>query len=92
MTKLTEWLVGLTLIGTVWAALTFDLLGLDLSKQYYEVIWPFPVYLLVCFGCYSLAVVGYRVATFNNCEAAAEELKDQIKEAKSDLARKGFKF
>ncbi len=25
--------------------------------------------------CYSLAVVGYRVATFNNCPEAAEELK-----------------
>ena len=27
------------------------------------------------FQCYSLAVVGYRVATFNDCVAASEELK-----------------
>ena len=25
--------------------------------------------------CYSLAVIGYRVATFNDCATAAEELK-----------------
>ena len=25
--------------------------------------------------CYSVAVIGYRVATFNDCAAAAEELK-----------------
>ncbi|XP_006007334.1 dolichol-phosphate mannosyltransferase subunit 3 [Latimeria chalumnae] len=92
MTKLTEWLLGLALLGALWAALTFDLLGLSLPRQYYEVVWPFPVYLLVAFGCYSLATVGYRVATFNDCDDAAKELQDQIKEAKKDLASKGFRF
>ncbi len=27
------------------------------------------------FQCYSLAVIGYRVATFNDCVDASEELK-----------------
>lgn len=51
-----------------------------------------PVYLLVAFGCYSLATVGYRVATFNDCEDAAKELQAQIKEAKEDLKKKGLKM
>ncbi len=51
-----------------------------------------PVYLLVAIGCYSLATVGYRVATFNDCEDAAKELQAQIKEAKEDLKKKGLKM
>ena len=31
--------------------------------------------LLGILQCYSLAVIGYGVATFNNCEKAAAELK-----------------
>ncbi|XP_075464244.1 dolichol-phosphate mannosyltransferase subunit 3 [Ascaphus truei] len=92
MTKLAEWLVGLSILGMAWITLTFDLLGLDLPGPYQQVIWPFPVYLLVVFGCYSLATIGYRVATFNDCEDAAKELQDQIKEAKKDLVSRGLKF
>ncbi|KAM4664784.1 dolichol-phosphate mannosyltransferase subunit 3 [Discoglossus pictus] len=92
MTKLAEWLLGLTFLGATWVTLTFDLLGLNLPHPYQQVIWPFPVYLLVAFGCYSLATIGYRVATFNDCEEAAKELQEQIKEAKKDLARKGLQF
>ncbi|XP_053331490.1 dolichol-phosphate mannosyltransferase subunit 3 [Spea bombifrons] len=92
MTKLAQWLLGLVLLGTAWGALTFDLLGLKIPAPCWQVVWPFPVYLLVAFGCYSLATIGYRVATFNDCETAAHELQEQIKEAKKDLSRKGLKF
>ncbi|XP_069506248.1 dolichol-phosphate mannosyltransferase subunit 3 isoform X2 [Ambystoma mexicanum] len=92
MTKLTQWLFGLALLATTWITLNFDLLGLDLPQNYQQVIWPFPVYLLVIFGCYSLATIGYRVATFNDCEDAAKELQEQIKAAKKDLSSKGLKF
>lgn len=92
MTKLAQWLFGLTLLGTTWVTLNFDLLGLDLPQTYKQVIWPLPVYLLVAFGCYSLATIGYRVATFNDCEDAAKELQEQIKAAKKDLSSRGFKF
>ena len=30
---------------------------------------------VVLMQCYSLAVIGYRVSTFNDCAEAAEELK-----------------
>ena len=35
--------------------------------QYYNLWFPFQ--------CYSLATIGYRVATFNDCEEASESLK-----------------
>ncbi|XP_068108627.1 dolichol-phosphate mannosyltransferase subunit 3 [Hyperolius riggenbachi] len=92
MTKLAEWLLGLILLGGAWVTLTFDLLGLNIPKACWEVVWPFPVYLLVAFGCYSLGTVGYRVATFNDCEDAAHELQAQIREAKKDLKGRGLNF
>lgn len=92
MTKLLEWVFGVSVIGAAWALVTFDLLNLRLPEAYKEVAWPMPVYLLVVFGCYSLATVGYRVATFNDCEEASKELQDQIKEAKEDLRKKGLKM
>ncbi|KAJ0003433.1 hypothetical protein NQD34_008531 [Periophthalmus magnuspinnatus] len=92
MTKLVEWLVGVTVVLVAWAVVSFDLLDLRLPDTYREVAWPMPLYLLVSFGCYSLATVGYRVATFNDCEEAARELQEQIKEAKEDLRKKGLKM
>ncbi|XP_069807054.1 dolichol-phosphate mannosyltransferase subunit 3 [Dendropsophus ebraccatus] len=92
MTKLAEWMLGLILVGGVWVTLTFDLVGVALPRACWEVVWPFPVYLLVAFGCYSLATVGYRVATFNDCEEAARQLQAQIHEAKADLKRRGLRF
>ncbi|XP_054620110.1 dolichol-phosphate mannosyltransferase subunit 3 [Dunckerocampus dactyliophorus] len=92
MTKLLEWLFGVSVVLAVWAVVAFDLLDLKVPQPYREVAWPMPLYLLVSFGCYSLATVGYRVATFNDCEDAAKELQSQIKEAKEDLKRKGLKM
>ncbi|KAG9355325.1 hypothetical protein JZ751_000163 [Albula glossodonta] len=92
MTKLLQWLLGVSVLGLAWGLLTFDLLDLQLPHAYREVVWPMPVYLLVVFGCYSLATVGFRVATFNDCEEAAKELQAQIQEAKLDLQKKGLKF
>ncbi|KAJ8354816.1 hypothetical protein SKAU_G00223830 [Synaphobranchus kaupii] len=92
MTKLLEWLLGSAMVGITWGLLTFDVLDLQLPQAYREVVWPMPVYLLMVFGCYSLATVGYRVATFNDCEDAAKELQAQIIEARADLEKKGLKF
>ncbi|XP_061462837.1 dolichol-phosphate mannosyltransferase subunit 3 isoform X2 [Rhineura floridana] len=93
MTKLLQWLWTLAFLGTAWAVLTLDLLGLDLLPlAWYQVLWPLPTYLLVAFGCYSLGAVGYRLATFNDCEEAARELQAQIREARDDLARRGLRF
>ncbi|XP_024153944.1 dolichol-phosphate mannosyltransferase subunit 3 [Oryzias melastigma] len=92
MTKLMQWLFGVSLLGTLWALVSFDLLDWKVPHTYREVAWPMPLYLLVSFGCFSLATVGYRVATFNDCEEAAKELQEQIREAKEDLRRRGLKM
>uniref|UniRef100_A0A0E9SWG7 Dolichol-phosphate mannosyltransferase subunit 3 n=1 Tax=Anguilla anguilla TaxID=7936 RepID=A0A0E9SWG7_ANGAN len=92
MTKLLEWLLGSAMVGITWGLLTFDVLDLQLPQAYREMVWPMPVYLLVVFGCYSLATVGHRVAAFNDCEEAAKELQSQIIEAREDLEKKGLKF
>uniref|UniRef100_UPI00398ED251 dolichol-phosphate mannosyltransferase subunit 3 n=1 Tax=Pristiophorus japonicus TaxID=55135 RepID=UPI00398ED251 len=92
MTKLAEWLLGLAVLGAAWAGLAFDLLGLGLTEPGLQLLGPLPAYLLVAFGCYSLGTVGYRLATFNDCEAAAQELRAQVQEARTDLAGKGFRF
>ena len=36
--------------------------------------------------------MAFRVATFNDCEAASQELQKQIVEAREDLRNKGFSF
>ncbi|XP_062266030.1 dolichol-phosphate mannosyltransferase subunit 3 [Platichthys flesus] len=92
MTKLLQWLLGVSLVLAAWAVVSFDLLDLRLSHTYREVAWPMPLYLLVSFGCYSLATVGYRLTTFNDCEEAAAELQEQIREAREDLRSKGLKM
>lgn len=90
MTKLAQWLWALALLGSAWAALTLG--TLDLPSSCREVLWPLPAYLLVSAGCYALATVGYRVATFHDCEDAARELQSQIQEARADLSRRGMRF
>ncbi|KAM9109540.1 dolichol-phosphate mannosyltransferase subunit 3 isoform 1-T2 [Megaptera novaeangliae] len=92
MTKLAQWLWGLALLGSTWAALTMGALGLELPSSCREVLWSLPAYLLVSAGCYALGTVGYRVATFHDCEDAARELQSQIQEARDDLARRGMRF
>ncbi|XP_007946696.1 dolichol-phosphate mannosyltransferase subunit 3 [Orycteropus afer afer] len=93
MTKLAQWLWGLALLGSTWAALTMGpTLGLELPLTCREVLWPLPAYLLVTVGCFALGTVGYRVATFHDCEDAALELQNQIQEARADLTRRGLRF
>ena len=39
-----------------------------------------------------LAILVYRIRTFNDCPEAAAELRKQIEQAREDLSAKGFKF
>ncbi|XP_035170195.1 dolichol-phosphate mannosyltransferase subunit 3 [Oxyura jamaicensis] len=92
MTKLAQWLCGLALLGSAWAALALSPPGLRLPAPCRQALLPLPAYLLVAFGCYALATVGYRLATFNDCEEAAAELREHISEAREDLRRRGLRF
>ncbi|XP_072026497.1 dolichol-phosphate mannosyltransferase subunit 3-like [Amphiura filiformis] len=91
-TKLAQWLTALTIFSITWATVTFQWVPVPLDSAVKDVILLSPIYLLIVFACYSLATIGYRVYTFNDCEGAAEELKQEIEEARKDLKKRGFKF
>ena len=76
----------------VWTAFVTKSTPINTPDNCMEVIYYLPIYLLMGFACYSLTIVGYRIATFNDCEEAAEELKCEIKEARKDFENKGFIF
>ncbi|XP_033746734.1 dolichol-phosphate mannosyltransferase subunit 3-like [Pecten maximus] len=90
--KLFQWLFGVGSFLVVWLSLVLNYVETDFSKSYEDVILLLPLYLLIAFACVSIAIIGYRVAIFNDCVEASEELQQQIEEAKEDLKKKGFKF
>ncbi|XP_052072649.1 dolichol-phosphate mannosyltransferase subunit 3-like [Mytilus californianus] len=91
--KLFQWLFGVGAFLSVWLAVVLEYVGIQSSSSFKSLfILPLPLIVLVLFAIYSLGVIIYRVAIFNNCEEASEELKTQIEEAKADLQKKGFKF
>ncbi|XP_050537008.1 dolichol-phosphate mannosyltransferase subunit 3 [Daktulosphaira vitifoliae] len=92
MNKLTEWLVGLNILSILWLSLLFNSFNLKLVNDYYLVIQFLPIVFLGIFGVSSLIIILYRVAIFNDCKSAAMDLQAEIKEAKSALQQKGFKF
>ncbi|GLH12834.1 Dolichol-phosphate mannosyltransferase subunit 3 [Gryllus bimaculatus] len=92
MTKLLEWLLGFGVFTSVWASLLAVNLQWQVDNYWKTVVLPLPLFLVLAFGVYAATVVLWRVYNFNNCEEAAKELNEQIKEAKADLEKKGFKF
>lgn len=64
----------------------------EFTRQHYLEILLLPMVLVAVFGVVSIAIIAYRVYTFNDCLEASEELQRQIKEAKADLAKKGLKL
>ena len=91
MTKLMEWITGLVLIVSVWAAFWTQNIG-NFAHTHPNITLLWPLALVILFGLYSLFVIIYRVYTFNDCPEAAEELQREIAEAKEDLKSKGMNF
>lgn len=91
-TKLVQCLAIAALFLETWYALVTGWIPIKMSKEMYSALLPLPVYALICFGCYALITIGYRLITFNDCTEAARELKQEIAEAKADLARHGMKL
>ncbi|ELT95608.1 hypothetical protein CAPTEDRAFT_180320 [Capitella teleta] len=91
-TKLQQWLSAIFLYASFWLSSFYDKLPLTLSDPWKEIIFASPIYFLITFACFSLATIGYRVAIFNDCTEASEELKKEIIEAKKDLEKKGLKI
>ncbi|XP_015374166.1 PREDICTED: dolichol-phosphate mannosyltransferase subunit 3 [Diuraphis noxia] len=92
MKKLTQWVVGVNILSILWLTLLFNQYDSKVSKERFFIIQFLPIILLILFGVFALAVILYRVATFNDCKSAAEDLQAEIKEAKIALQQKGFKF
>lgn len=92
MTKLMEWVTALVLLLSVWIAIYTKKWLPDLSRDHPILVLWFPVLAVAAFGIYSVGVIAYRVASFNDCEEAARDLQKEIAEAKADLKKKGLKM
>ncbi|KAJ9573957.1 hypothetical protein L9F63_008647 [Diploptera punctata] len=92
MTKLLEWLFGLSLFLGVWGALVMRQVQAKVFEDWMSFIIPLPAILIVLFGIFSATIVLWRVYNFNNCEEAAQELQKQIQQAKTELRKKGITF
>ncbi|XP_048740418.2 dolichol-phosphate mannosyltransferase subunit 3-like [Ostrea edulis] len=90
--KLFQWLIGAGLFIAVWLAFVLEKVDIQCTEIQKSVILVSPVLAVGIFGVVSAVIVLYRVAIFNNCDDAAEELKQQIKDAREDLSKKGLKF
>jgi len=91
MTKLMDWISCLVVLLSVWCTVVFELVQ-GIPHNVYNAVLVFPLVMIILFGLYSVLIIAYRVITFNNCVEAAEELKDQIKQAKLDLTNQGMVF
>ncbi|WAR00711.1 DPM3-like protein [Mya arenaria] len=80
--KLFQWLMAGGAFLALWISLLLGYIDSDINDSTKDVI----------LFLYSVAVIGYRVATFNDCVQSAEELQNDITEAKKDLMAKGFNF
>ena len=96
MTKLMEWLAGLAIILGLWMAILIERMNSANTDNvwnvkpnaYVVILWPLGC--LAAFGIYSVMVIAKRVYDFNDCVEAADELRQQIIEAKADLKLKGL--
>ncbi|KAN0080405.1 Dolichol-phosphate mannosyltransferase subunit 3 [Tylopilus felleus] len=70
----------------LFAVLPLPFLDPDVVAQLLHVI---PWWLLVSFGAYSLASLGWGLFTFQDCPDAYHELLEEINDAKHDLRTKG---
>ena len=92
MTKLTQWMFCIILFLSLWLAVIGGYTPVKVDDEFMIWVYLIPVFLIAGFGIVSVFIIGYRVATFNNCDHAAKELVREIEEAKRDLTAKGFKF
>jgi len=92
MTKLLEWLSGVSLTLAVWYHLVTSKKQYDMVDNHPLLVLWSPLLAIIAFGLYSVAVIAYRVWSFNDCEEASAQLQKQITEAREDLRHMGFKF
>lgn len=92
MTKLLEWVSVLSAFVAVWYSLVAGYVKHPMIEKNMTLVIVSPLIFVILFGLYAVSVILYRVFTFNNCEDAAKELQEEIKEAKRDLQEKGLRW
>lgn len=85
-------LITIAAFFAAWFVLLSDALPFHLSDSVTQVISVLPWWLLVSFGCYSLASIGYNLLIFRECPSALPSLEADLKRARVHLTQKGFKF
>ncbi|KAG8228932.1 hypothetical protein J437_LFUL007324 [Ladona fulva] len=92
MTKLMQWLLGASVLFAIWGSFVTKQVEIPILDKWSNLVLFFPVIAIILFGLYAAMVVLWRVYNFNDCEEAAKELLEQIKEARKDLINKGMIF
>lgn len=88
MLKYQKWLTALIVLFALWRVLCNYLV----DQRLLQIAHVLPMYLLVVFGAYSLAVIAFSVMNVTDCPEASKELERQVLEAKEDLRKKGMKL
>lgn len=92
MLKYQKWVVAFVALLTLWL-LARDYAATHVADaRFLQIATVLPMYALVSFGAYSLAVIALSVMSIKDCPAASKELDAQVLEAKADLKKKGFAF
>ena len=91
MSKLVQLVSLLSCLLSLWLGVYYEAVAVGTGALRTSLLLS-PLLLLATFCLYSVLVIAYRVATFNDCEEAALELQKQISEARMDLRSKGFVF
>ena len=66
--------------------------GLELGASYTFAVQAFPYWCLVTLGCYAMGSIGYKLWVLEDCKEDERSLQEEMKEARAELAKKGFKF
>lgn len=92
MIKAVEWLLGISIILALWISRLLQLVPYPSGFFFDIVLYFLPLHAVVIFALISAVIITYRTCTFNDCPQASVELLKEIKEAKTDLKRRGFVF
>ncbi|CEG50041.1 Dolichol-phosphate mannosyltransferase, subunit 3 [Plasmopara halstedii] len=92
MLKYQKWLCASVVLLALWLLLLHNANKYVQDELMVQMVKALPVLGLISFGVYSLAIIALSVMAVQDVPEAAKELDRQVLEAKSDLAKKGFKF
>jgi dolichyl-phosphate mannosyltransferase polypeptide 3 len=93
MKRLAKVALAASLYVVVWFLFMIGILPVVSKTSSAGVVFSYsPIYLLMSFACYSLAVISWEMINFRDCPEKAAELKKEIEMARADLKSKGMKF